>query len=76
MCVSKHDVNPNESDGEPHTNVPSDVLQVEDPETVPIGRTTYIYIYICIDLDIHVEQRGTRSRSYFQISQHWCYRPT
>ena len=39
IYVSKNTVNVNESDDEPHTDVPSDFLQVEDPENLPIDKT-------------------------------------
>ena len=39
IYVSKNAVNVNDSDDEPHTDVPSDVLQVEEHEKLPIDKT-------------------------------------
>ena len=39
IYVSKNSVNVNESVDEPHTDVPSDLLQVGDPENLPIDNT-------------------------------------
>ena len=46
IYVSKNDVNVNDSDDEPHTDVPSDFLLVEDHETLPIDKTTSTYLYL------------------------------
>ena len=40
IYVSKHAVNVNDSDDEPHTDVPSYFLQVEEPQNLPIDKTT------------------------------------
>ena len=39
IYVSKNAVNVNDSDDEPHTDVPSDCLQVEDNDNLPIDKT-------------------------------------
>ena len=38
IYVSNNAVNVNDSDDEPHTDVPSDFLQVEDPENISIDK--------------------------------------
>ena len=40
IYVSKNAVNVNDSDDEPHTDVPSDLLQVDENENLPIDKTT------------------------------------
>ena len=48
IYVSTHAVNVNYSDDEPHTDVPSYFLQVEDNEHLPIAKTNSIFIHISI----------------------------
>ena len=40
IYVSTNAVNVNDSDDEPHTDVPSDFLQIEEHANLPIDKTT------------------------------------